>query len=151
VPGLLGYSHISLSVASRDASVAFYRDVFDFEPYEVLDHEAWLETISVHPRTGMVLGFQQHRDNGGEPFEPRRTGLDHLAFRVVGRDELVAWQARLAERGATYTPIADKEYGSVLCVRDPDGIQVELFYRANHPEPATEPAGAAAPGGDDHG
>jgi glyoxylase I family protein len=151
VPGLLGYSHISLSVASRDASVAFYRDVFDFEPYEVLDHEAWLETISVHPRTGMVLGFQQHRDNGGEPFEPRRTGLDHLAFRVVGRDELVAWQARLAERGATYTPIADKEYGSVLCVRDPDGIQVELFYRANHPEPATEPAVAAAPGGDDHG
>ncbi|HEX4361535.1 MAG TPA: VOC family protein [Pseudonocardia sp.] len=145
MPGLMGYSHISLSVTSRDASVAFYRDVFDFEPYEVLDHEAWLETISVHPVTGMVLGFQQHRDNDGEPFEHRRTGLDHLAFRVASRDELVAWQARLVERGAVYTPIADREYGSVLCARDPDGIQVELFYRVNHPEPALTTRG------DDHG
>ena len=30
-------------------------------------------------------------------------------------------------------PIADREYGSVLTFRDPDGRQFEMFYRAGHP------------------
>ncbi len=29
--------------------------------------------------------------------------------------------------------VADRSYGSVLCLRDPDRIQLELFWRLNHP------------------
>jgi glyoxylase I family protein len=32
-----------------------------------------------------------------------------------------------------HSPIVDREYGSVLCFKDPDRIQLELFYRENHP------------------
>lgn len=30
--------------------------------------------------------------------------------------------------------VRDKPYGSVLCFKDPDRIQLELFYRDDHPE-----------------
>lgn len=133
MPKIAGFSHVSLSVTDRDASVAFYRDVFGFQPYDLNDGEQWLETISVHPDTGTVLCFQQHLADAREPFRPQRTGLDHLAFRVDSREELDAWQARLAELGVRHSPIADRDYGSVLCVRDPDDIQLELFHRPNHP------------------
>jgi glyoxylase I family protein len=133
MPKIAGFSHVSLSVTDRDASVAFYRDLFGFQPFESNDGDRWLETISVHPDTGAVLCFQQHRDNHAERFEPRRTGLDHLAFRVASRAELDGWQTRLAELDVRHSPIVDEEYGSVLCLRDPDDIQLELFHRPNHP------------------
>lgn len=33
----------------------------------------------------------------------------------------------------TDTPPVDKHYGAVLCLRDPDDIQLELFGREHHP------------------
>ena len=86
----------------------------------------------IHP-TGMILCLQQHRANAGETFDPARTGGDHIAFRVNSRDELVAWEDVLKEHDVRFTPVVDRHYGSVLCVRDPDDIQLELFYRENHP------------------
>jgi glyoxylase I family protein len=132
MPKIAGFSHISLSVTDRDASVGFYRDVFGFQPFDHNDGEHWLETISVHPDTGAVC-LQQHLTNDHEPFHPRRSGLDHLAFRVDSRQQLDTRQDRLAELGVRHSPIVDRDYGSVLCARDPDGIQLELFDRPNHP------------------
>lgn len=34
-----------------------------------------------------------------------------------------------------HSPIADRDYGAVLCLRDPGEFQLELFYRDNHPQP----------------
>jgi catechol-2,3-dioxygenase len=130
---LAGYSHISLSVRDRDASVRWYGEVLGFAPFQVLDNECFMETICIHPDSGMVLCLQQHPDNVDEPFAPQLTGLDHVAFRVDSREELDGWQARLAELGVRHSPIADEEYGAVLCLRDPDEIQLELFYRPDHP------------------
>jgi hypothetical protein len=31
-----------------------------------------------------------------------------------------------------HSPIADMPYGPVLCLRDPDQVQLELFYRSGH-------------------
>ncbi|WP_278184289.1 hypothetical protein [Mycobacterium kubicae] len=30
-------------------------------------------------------------------------------------------------------PIVERDYGAVLTFKDPDGIQFEMFYRADHP------------------
>ena len=130
---MLGFSHVSLSVTDRHRSTAWYGDVFGFEVFEQLDEPEYAEAVLLHRATGTILCLQQHRANAGEPFDPRRTGADHVAFRVGSRDELVAWERRLAERGIAHSPVADRHYGSVLCLRDPDGIQLELFYRENHP------------------
>ncbi len=72
-------------------------------------------------------------DTRAEAFDPRRTGLDHMAFKVETRAALEEWLVRFEQLGVTHSPIADREYGSVLSFRDPDGIQFELFYKSDHP------------------
>lgn len=133
MPGMLGFSHVSLSVRDRDRSAAWYTDLFGFEVFEQLDEPDYVEAVLLHRPTGTILCLQQHRANAGEAFDPRRTGADHVAFRIGSREELVEWERRLAGKGVTYSPVVDRDYGSVLCLRDPDGIQLELFYRENHP------------------
>jgi glyoxylase I family protein len=32
-----------------------------------------------------------------------------------------------------HSPIAEREYGAVLPFKDPDGIQFEMFFKADHP------------------
>ena len=133
-PRLVGFSHVSLSVSDREASARWYGAVFGFEVLEHLQNQqlGFREIVLHHPVTGMVLCLQQHHANPNQPFDPRRTGLDHLAFKVASRAELDAWADRLAALGVAHSPIADMPYGSVLCLRDPDHVQLELFYRAGH-------------------
>ena len=132
MPSLQGFSHVSLSVCDREVSQQWYCDVFGFELFEQLGTEAYRESVLMHPATGMVLCLQQHRANVQESFEPQRTGLDHVAFKVASREELDRWAAQLAELGVVHSPVVDMPYGSVLCLRDPDQIQLEIFYRPGH-------------------
>jgi glyoxylase I family protein len=55
------------------------------------------------------------------------------ALTPCGQSELDAWQAHFERLGVTHTPTVDREYGSVLTFKDPDGIQGEMFYRRGHP------------------
>ena len=60
-------------------------------------------------------------------FNERRPGLDHIAFGVANRDELVEWGKRLDSLGIAHGEIKDAGYGSGLSFRDPDNIALELF------------------------
>jgi glyoxylase I family protein len=84
-----------------------------------------------HPDFDLRLGLTQHRDGTSEGFDETRVGLDHLAFGVSSADELRQWQARLEEAGVPHTPevAANSIAGArVLVFRDPDHIQLEIFY-----------------------
>lgn len=61
------------------------------------------------------------------------TLLDHMGFRVDQRAELDEWLHRFDRLGVTHSAIADREYGAVLTFKDPDGIQFDMFYKADHP------------------
>lgn len=132
MPELAGFSHVSLSVRDRDRSRRFYEETFGFSMLEGINEDAYDEWVLVHP-TGMVLCLQQHKANAGECFDPARTGADHVAFRVAERGDLDQWAAHLGELTVVQSPVADRDYGAVLCLRDPDSIQLELFWRPNHP------------------
>jgi glyoxylase I family protein len=134
VPHLAGFSHIALSVRVLERSVAWYADVFGFELLERIESDAWgfREAVLVHAETGMVVCLQRHDRNAGEAFDPRRTGLDHVAFKVADRAELDRWAERLSALRVTHSPIAERQYGAVLCLRDPDEIQLEIFFRPSH-------------------
>ncbi|TDB81527.1 VOC family protein [Actinomadura sp. KC216] len=134
-PSVTGLSHLSLSVTDRDKSVQWYGDILGFTPFHVQDDDRWLETICILPDGLTVLGLVQHRDATG-PFDHRRTGLDHLAFAVPDRAALDRWYTRLTDLGVTCSPVAETPFGPVLCFRDPDDIQLELFAI----EPAAPPA-----------
>ena len=126
-------SHISFSARDKDQCVARFMRVMGFTPLEEVEGEGWRAVLLIHEPSATVIEFQQHDANQGEPFDPRRTGLDHIGFKVADRDALVRWQEHFASLDVDYTPIADREYGSVLTFRDPDGRQFEMFYRVNHP------------------
>lgn len=126
MPGHTGVSHVSLSVTDCEASSRWYAEVLDFTEIAKLDGDGFVERLCIHP-SGLALGLQQHHANDGTPFTPARSGLDHVAFAVADRAELEAWPARLAAHGVTHSPIAETDFGPVLCFRDPDGIQLELF------------------------
>jgi glyoxylase I family protein len=133
MPELIGISHVALSVRDREASAAWYCDVLGFSPLEELHEEAFDESILVHRPTGTVLCLQQHKANRGEEFDPARTGGDHLGLRVEHREELDKWAAWFDEKGVVRSPVVDRDYGAVLCFKDPDRFQLELFYRVDHP------------------
>lgn len=127
MPELSGWSHVSFSVRDRDASVRFYTDVLGFKPLAVTDRETWLQTLMLHP-AGMVVAFQQHDGNDGEPFDYATTGLDHFGFGVASAAELAAWMERFDELGVAHSPVRDTGMGPFVSFEDPDGIQLELFY-----------------------
>jgi len=130
-PKLGGMSHVSLSVRDLEVSSRWYCEVLGFTVFERLEQDGFREHVLQHS-TGMVLCLQQHTANAGEAFDERRTGMDHVAFKVTDRRELDGWTARLAALDVTNSSVADVPYGSVLCLRDPDRIQLELFYRPGH-------------------
>jgi len=65
---------------------------------------------------------------GRHRFGETRTGLDHVSFSVGSRDELTEWEKTLRDRGVPVSAISDQPWGSVLVFRDPDNIQLELFF-----------------------
>ena len=74
-----------------------------------------------------LFGLRQRSVNAGDRFDPRRTGLDHAALAVAGREPLSGWEQRLAASGATYSQTVDAPYGHVLSFKDPDGTALEFF------------------------
>jgi glyoxylase I family protein len=69
----------------------------------------------------------------GEPFDPMRTGFDHMGLRVADPGQLDEWEEHFQRLDVNHTPTVHADYGLVLTFRDPDMRQYEMFYRAIHP------------------
>jgi len=133
MPAFSKVSHISFSARDADASAAWWAQVLDMVEIDRVEGDGWRGVLLLQPATATVLEFQQHDANRGESFDPCRTGFDHLGFKVDERSQLEEWQAHFERLGVRHTPIVDREYGSVLTFKDPDGIQFEMFHREGHP------------------
>lgn len=133
MPVFSGVSHISFSVRDAEASAQWWARLFDLIEIDRVHGDGWRGILLLHPPSRTIIEFQQHDANGGEPFDPRRTGFDHMGFKVDKRSDLDEWLARFEQLGVTHSPIADREYGGVLTFKDPDGIQFEMFFKADHP------------------
>jgi catechol 2,3-dioxygenase-like lactoylglutathione lyase family enzyme len=108
-------------------SARWYESVLGFEIRGERFNEAaglpWVHLI--HPSSRVSVGLVEHPDNSGERFDERRSGLDHLSFAVARREDLEAFARRLSELGFQ-ARILDTEVASVIVLRDPDNIQIEL-------------------------
>jgi glyoxylase I family protein len=135
-PAITGIHHFSPTVSDVEASAAWYQRVFEMTRVPVPfphhgDEEGGYAILLIEPRSGVVIGLHHHEANGGEAFHEARTGFDHIAFNVESRDDLVEWVDRLAELDVANSGVIDigapMPY-SVVVFRDPDNIQLELFY-----------------------
>jgi glyoxylase I family protein len=133
VPTISGVSHISFSVSDAQASARWWSDLLGLTEIDRVSGDTWRGILLLHPPTRTIVEFQQHAGNKGEKFDPCRTGFDHMGFKVETRAALDDWLERFDQLGVAHSAIADNEYGSVLTFKDPDGIQFEMFFKADHP------------------
>lgn len=126
--------HVSLSVTDLDRSADWYRQVFEL--VDVL-HERSDEREARVFRfrdSKLMLGLVQHRVNDARPFAPSTTGLDHVAFDVSDRQELDSWADHLDASGVEHSGVIEIPIGGILNFKDPDGIQLALFWERIDPE-----------------
>ena len=140
---LTNVHHLALTVTDVDRSVPWYERVLELE--EVSRREdpetGMCKVVLRAPGDGFAVVLVQHpdvvrpgaaNDTGARwaDFDERRTGLDHVAFKVASRDELRHWEERLACYGVTYSPSKESRTmpgSEVVVFRDPDGIQLEVW------------------------
>ena len=125
--------HLGLTVRDAERSAAWYEDVLDFLRVAEFDSPdgAFRKVFLRHPDLHTRLGLTQHRGGERGSFDERRIGLDHLAFGVPDRQALDTWSERLATAGVTKSDLAASNSipgAAVLVFRDPDNIQLELFF-----------------------
>lgn len=129
--------HLALTVTDVDRSVPWYARVLELEEFTRRDDEetGLRKVVLRSPGEEFAVVLVQHADTGRRSFDERRTGLDHVAFKVSSHAELAEWEDRLDEYGVHFTrttPSRTLVGSSVIVFRDPDGIQLEVWA---DPEP----------------
>lgn len=110
--------HVSINVADRARSIAWYTDVLGLPQLnEPTDDD---EPVFVGT-PGLQFGLFQAQVVSAER-EQESTGMRHVALVV---DDLAAARERLDARGVSYRP---EDHGNALSVyfRDPEGNTIEL-------------------------
>ena len=128
-PAIQGASHIAFTVNDMEASAQWYQRVFGWQVLRRYgaDQAGTPRILLFDPSTLFVLGLCQPDDVDGSPFDHRRAGLDHFAFRVADEAELDRWSAHLDELEIPHSPVRALDLGRFVSLVDPDGIQLELW------------------------
>jgi glyoxylase I family protein len=130
--------HVALTVSDIDRSEAWYREVLGFERAFVDSHVggdgSGYAVVLLRPDTVFHVGLEHHDAHPDEPFDERRTGLDHVAFAVAQRADIDRWREHLDRLGVRHGEINEGSLGSMryatLSFWDPDGIALELCWLA---------------------
>jgi catechol 2,3-dioxygenase-like lactoylglutathione lyase family enzyme len=130
--------HLALTVRDRAASAQWYREVLGFR--FVREFETGIPRIlQVHVESGFFISLYDHPDRSGDHFDPRRTGLDHLALAVPSDGRLSEWIDHLDTIGIEHSSVHDLGHARFISLEDPDGIQIELWYQILPFHPADDP------------
>jgi len=132
-----GIHHFSPTVRDVEASADWYEKVFSMIrlPMTFAHHEredTGYAVLLMDPVSGLVIGLHHHEANEGEAFDERRTGLDHIGFKVPSRESLDRWVEKLDRLGVEHSgvrDVTDPVPFSTLVFRDPDNIQLELIHQ----------------------
>jgi catechol 2,3-dioxygenase-like lactoylglutathione lyase family enzyme len=118
LPTFAGVHHISLHVTDVRRSEAWYVDTLGFLRVDGdVAEDGTGHVVMLHPASGSLVTLAT----------AERPRVEHVAFACSDRDELAAWRDSLAERGLEPGTITDAPYGSGFVLRDPDGLEMELF------------------------
>ena len=136
-------SYFGIRVQDPRRSAEFYQTVFGLHPVEPFDWDSWKSSeraclLLRDPGSGqrLELNYYPPGDAHAVPYRPGEE-LDHVAFRVDDLDRVLSQLQKLGlppERMADYEgPISEGKRLRMAYVRDPDGIQLELFQSRDAP------------------
>ncbi|MFJ4705124.1 VOC family protein [Streptomyces anulatus] len=135
--------HIGLNVTDLDRSLAFYREVFDFEVLAEGKDEGRRWAFLGRGSRLLVTLWQQSEG----AFSTTLPGLHHLSFQVDTVEEVRATEKVLRTLGAAFTydgvvPHGENGNSGGIFFSDPDGIRLEL-YAPTGADPADAPTSGA--------
>jgi catechol 2,3-dioxygenase-like lactoylglutathione lyase family enzyme len=112
--------HVSINVADRTRSIAWYRDVLGLEQRGEPQADDWPVFMG---EFGACIALFQAEERSPERL-PESTGLRHVAL-MLRRDGFEEARKQLAELGVE---LRAEEHGNAdsVYVRDPDGNVIEL-------------------------
>jgi catechol 2,3-dioxygenase len=120
--------HIVLRVRNLAESLPFYRDALG------LKEVAWYGRGMVFLSAGEKhhdIALQEVGPAAPDP-EPNGVGLYHVAFKVGDSlDDLRRFRARLREHNIPILGMSDHKVSQALYLKDPDGIEVEVYVDAD--------------------
>jgi catechol 2,3-dioxygenase-like lactoylglutathione lyase family enzyme len=118
--------HVALTVSDVARSAQFYTQLLGFQKLMDLGPRILLGNGS------LIVGLTPPPDPSqaihGDRFNENRLGLDHLSFSVASRADLEDAARLLDEHSVQHGEVTDLDgLGiSILALRDPDNIQIEL-------------------------
>ena len=126
---LVGFSHLSLSVTDLDRSTEWYREMLGFTFDSKVEGDGFRRNRLRHPTAGITLTLTAHEAGSGEPFDERRTGMDHVSFAVPSIENLHDLKEQFRAKGIEHSEVKPTASGAggMITFRDPDNIQLELF------------------------
>lgn len=127
-------NHVVLSVSDLDRSLTFYRDLLGLLPVaELPGSEHWPAMVflrspapsSNHHDLALIANAEATAPTSA----PRPAGMFHVALEVGTLDELAAVRETLDRAGVLRGAVDQGMHLSVYTA-DPDGIEVEIIWRA---------------------
>jgi glyoxylase I family protein len=123
-----GLHHLTLRVTDLEASRRFYEGVLGLEVDQWRDDKCRLRLGTGPASTRLVLRPPLAGTPGNDRFDEHRIGLDHIALDVGHLDDLHTLVDILHDVGIPTEGIQPVPGGGhLVCFRDPDNVQVELF------------------------
>lgn len=120
----LGIGHVVLRVRDLERSSRFYTDLLGFRKVgEIPGRMAFFTATGEnhHDLALMAVG-----PNAPSP-HPYGVGLYHFAIQLPSDDAVKAAFGRLAQAGAVIEGASDHGVSHSIYIRDPDGIEIELY------------------------
>ena len=115
---------VSLTVSDLGRARAFYEQVLGLVPSPAMPDDGPLALTDAGGGPALVV---LHENRDAAPFDPRRSGLFHLAILVPSRIELARSLRRIAEAGWPLSGASDHLVSEALYLRDPDGNGIEIY------------------------
>ena len=114
-------NHVSLAVSDLRRSERWYAEALGMIRVDGdIADDGTGHIAMLQPESGWVIALESS-------VAPK---VGHVAFTCPDRRALASWHQSLGERGLEPGSITDAAYGSGFVLRDPDGLEMELFAPA---------------------
>lgn len=129
--------HIQLNVSDAKTALPFYKRLFAYLEYHVLDQSE--EHLGVTNGACDFWIIQTEEEHLGTPYHRKATGINHLAFKVHSREDVDTFTREFLEREKILplydTPKEFSEYGPgyyAVFFEGPDRIKLEIAFMPKH-------------------